>query len=587
MSERVLAVRPAKEIALLQAYRVPTHGAPIDLYLAGNEGTPRDANCLPQLADPELFRRYPDVDALEAEIAKTHGVTADRVLVCAGADDALARAIRSVAAPDRAVILPIPTFEMLDRYVVLSGCDLKTVRWDTGQYPCSEVISLVDSNTAAIVVVSPNNPTGAIATADDVTKLCRAAPGALIVIDQAYGEYADVDLVPVATRHPNAVIMKTMSKAWGLAGLRIGYVIGEPEILRWMRAVGQPYAVSSLSVAAARKALKDDRDWVRDRVAQVRKEREALHALLDELGQRPRQSSANFVLAEFDDALWVRDALSGLGIAIRNFPGRPELNQCLRISCPGNDQQYERLDAALRAALAPQALLFDMDGVLADTSHSYREAVVRTAASFGVEVTREDVTREKMAGDANDDWLLTQRMVSDRGRSVSYDDIVARFEEHYQGRDGAEGLWRSEQLLVKVETLQALSAQYKLAIVTGRPRSDALRFLRMFDLERLFSVVVCREDADLKPSPSPVRRALEDLAVAHAWMFGDTPDDLVAARLAGVVPVGVLAPGDVSELADTLDKNENSSGDAVCSALISAGASRVFPNIEEALELAK
>ena len=97
-----------------------------------------------------------------------------------------------------------------------------------------------------------------------------------------------------------------------------------------------------------------------------------------------------------------------------------------------------------------------------------------------------------------------------------------------------------------------LKQSVALGIVTGRPRADALRFLRQHDLESLFDAIVCMEDAPAKPSAEPVRQALRQLGVRRAWLAGDTPDDIVAARDAGVLPLGILAPGDGKEAADAL-----------------------------------
>ena len=111
----------------------------------------------------------------------------------------------------------------------------------------------------------------------------------------------------------------------------------------------------------------------------------------------------------------------------------------------------------------------------------------------------------------------------------------------------APALLAQERPLVELGELQALAAKRPLAVVTGRPRADAERFLAEHGIADCFRAVVTLEDGPLKPDPAPVRRALERLGVATAWMVGDTPDDLRAARSAGVLPIGVIAPGDDPE----------------------------------------
>lgn len=150
----------------------------------------------------------------------------------------------------------------------------------------------------------------------------------------------------------------------------------------------------------------------------------------------------------------------------------------------------------------------------------------------------------KSVGYANDDWDLTRRLCRTAGADVPLQMIKDHFEKVYQGNGSTPGLKREETPLLDRDTLAALAGRLPLGIVTGRPRTDAVEFLERFDLGEFFSAVVTREDAPMKPDPGPVRLALARLGVDRAWMLGDTSDDLVAARAAGVVPIGVVAPGD-------------------------------------------
>lgn len=586
--------RPAPMVRSLKAYAPAGGDRPrvIDLKLDANEG-PAPSSVLMDWLKPkssELLRRYPSAAGLEAQIARTLGLGAARVVVTAGGDDALERIARAVLAPGREAILTTPTFEMIGRYATLAGADVVEVPWLEGSLDVDAIEGKIGPRTAAIFVVTPNNPTGQTVSAETIRRLSAAIPAGLLVVDLAYTEYADEDLSEVVALLPNAVGVRTFSKAWGLAGLRVGYAFGSEEVIGWLRAVGHPYAVSGPSLAIASAWFEAGRSRVEASIRRVKIERRELIAHLRDLGAEPLESEANFVLVRIPEragtgdatrsgsaAHGVADVLAGLGIAVRRFGGGSALASYLRITLPGEAGAFSRVCKGLTAALRPSAVLFDMDGVIADVSRSYRRAIVETAAAFGVTLSAAEITEAKSAGNANNDWVLTQRLLKARGVEVGIDDVTLTFERFYQGDEGAglPGLWREETLLVDRAWLEGLAGRYTLGIVTGRPRRDAERLLAHFGLADLFAVMVTMEDAPAKPDPRPVTLALERLAatgcdtggrggaggaggagngapvgvldpfaVGGVWMIGDTPDDLVAARRAGVVPIGVVAPSD-------------------------------------------
>ena len=531
-----------------------------DLVLDANEAAAPPAPLAERLGVADLHR-YPDASPLEALVAGHLGVAADRVLVGAGADDLLQRAVAAVCSPGREAILAVPGFAMLHRYVALAGAGVRELTWWQGEWPVDEALALADDATSLVAVVSPNNPTGATISRAALERLAASLPRALILLDHAYVEFADDDLTDLAFRLPNVVAVRTVSKAWGAAGLRVGWAVGDERVIRWMRAAGHPYPASSPSLAAVAGLLRDGLAAPAGRIGEIRRERAALGSLLESLGASPLPSQANFVLARVTDAAFARDALAALGIAIRAF-AEPLLDGWIRVTVPGEPKTYRRLARSLGAALAPGAVLLDMDGVLADVSGSYREAIRATAASFGAEVEPGEISAAKAAGDAANDWVVTARLLAARGIEPPMDEVVARFEALYQGVDDRSGLRSRERPLLSPDELARIAARRPVGVVTGRPRRDAERFLAEHNLAGSVGAVVCMEDAAAKPDPAPVRLALERLGVASAWMVGDTPDDLRAARAAGVVPLGVPAPGEEPAAARRV--------------LSAAGAARVF-----------
>jgi histidinol-phosphate aminotransferase len=347
------------------AYAPEVLAGPVTLKLDANEGAcPPDA-VLAELAriTGEALRRYPPSPArLEAAIARRLGVPAESVAVTAGADDALERAVRVAICPGRGMILPVPTFEMLARYGRRAGGAIAEVPWLDGAYPIDAVLAAATPRTALVAVVSPNNPTGLVATAADLARLSAALPGALLLVDLAYTEFADEDLTGAALALPNALVTRTFSKALGLAGARVGYAVGPRRLVDLVRAAGNPYAVSSMSLALAEARLARGLDDVDALCARVRLERERLRGILARGGARPLASQGNFAFARFADAARVRDELGRRGISVRAFASSPRIRDCLRITVPGNEADFERLAAAL-AEILPGASSKEVDDV--------------------------------------------------------------------------------------------------------------------------------------------------------------------------------------------------------------------------------
>ncbi len=534
----VCAARPG--VAGLRGYRRSAAPAWVTMRLDSNEGRSPPPEAMAALAgvDQEATRRYPDATGLERLIAERLGVAAGQVVATCGGDDAIDRVCRAFIGAGSEAIVATPTFEMIERSIRLGGGRVVGVPWE-GEYPIDEVLARVSEATALIAVVSPNNPTGAVVDAEVLRRLSAAAPRAVLLVDLAYSEFADEDLTAAALELPNAVVVRTFSKAWGLAGLRIGYAVSREETAESIRAVGGPFAVSGAGIAAAGACLSGGDAWMREGVAQVRREREQLAAMLEELGLRVAPSQGNFVLARSDRAGMVRERLLSMGISVRGFERGGPLSDAVRITCPGDQEEFDLLATALRSALRPQALLLDMDGVIADVSESYRAAIVATAARFGVDITAEDVAGAKRRPGSNNDWVVTQRLMHERGVTRSLEEVTQCFEGIY-----AE-LRDRERMIPERGVLERLAGRIRIGIVTGRPRRDAEEFVSRHRLDGMFSAMVCMEDTiRLKPDPAPVRLAMERMGAGSAWMVGDTPDDVQAARSAGVLPLVVAAPGE-------------------------------------------
>lgn len=564
--------RPVDAVRRIEATEVDGPQTPVRYRLDGNVGSLPSATFVDSLERPtgESIRAYPDSSDLVETICERFDLPEERVLPTAGSDGAIIRACRAMLEPGRSIVIPKPTFSLFSRSATLAGAEVRNVEWLRGSYPVDEMLQQVDERTSLIVAATPNNPTGLAISPAAMERIVGQTPGVVTLIDHAYVEYADRDFTSFAVSRDDVIVTRTLSKAWGMAGLRLGFAVAAPEIVEVLDVVGNPYPISSASIRIATRRLETNASEIERHVETVVEERGRLMDLLEQYGLEPTGSEANFVYARFEQPEWIWEAFAGMGFAVRGFPEERGPSDALRITLPSDESAFRELIRAARTIYEPEALLLDLDGVLADVSGSYRQAIVQTASHFGVELTDTDVSRAKAAGEANNDWRLTQRILAEEGVEVGFDEVKRVYEDLFQGRGDHPGLWREERLIESVERVEQLGRELPIGIVTGRPRRDAERFFENTGLGRVVETTVCMEDAAQKPEPDPVELLAERLGVERAWMLGDTPDDARAARAArtvSVLPLGVIAPGEEER--------------AMRSALLEAGCARVVDGLDE------
>jgi len=351
MNESAPNVMPQPVTAV--AGRTPYHSDrdcdTCDLLLDSNEG-PRPADELVNTlvyVDPTCIQRYPNTRELECDLAQHFRVTKQQVLVTNGGDDAIDRICRAFLDHSRELVQHVPTFEMIQRYAALVGATVRYTSWPGGCFPIDEMLSQVGTKTGVIAVVSPNNPTGAVVGMSDIRRLSMACPTAVVLLDLAYVEFADDDIMASALELPNVLVIRTFSKARGLAGQRVGFVVGPEQLIEPLRVVGGPYPVSGISVAVARQQLATGDAVMRTYVQQVRRERAELQSILEHCGASVQPSQGNFVFCRVGDAAIVRSKLVQRGVRIRAFINRPDVTNALRITCPGNAADFARLIQSL------------------------------------------------------------------------------------------------------------------------------------------------------------------------------------------------------------------------------------------------
>lgn len=299
--------------------------------------------------------RYPSRygDALKAAIASRLGVSPDMVVTGPGSDGVLDPAIRAFSVPGDTMALSDPTFVMAAPFGVMNG--LVPVQVPLLPDYDVDVEALLAAGARITYLCSPNNPTGRSIALESVRRIVEEAAG-LVIVDEAYAEFAGADALQLVRESDRVLITRTFSKAYGLAGLRVGYGVAAPDVVTAIEKARGPYTVGSPGESAAVAAICDGQEWMIERVAEARTARSGLHRALAGLGLEPAPSDANFVFVPVRGAVAIAGALAKRGIAVRAFTGLRAVSPALAAS--GGD--------ALRITVAPLNVLDSAVTALAD-----------------------------------------------------------------------------------------------------------------------------------------------------------------------------------------------------------------------------
>ena len=294
----------------------------------------------------EMLRRYPSpaADGFRAAAAKVLGVTPNMILAGNGSDDILTIATRTFVGPGESIAVPDPTYSLYGVLAQLQDAKFVTVPW--GKHYSLPTEALLATKAAAIYLANPNAPTGTMVPPAEIAALAKAFPG-LVLVDEAYADFADGNCLSLVRDHANIVVSRTFSKGYSLAGLRFGYAVAQPQVVSEMLKVKDSYNCDAISVVAATAAILDQ-EHARASWDHVREERTRMSAELTKLGWHVLPSHANFVLAICPGGNG-REAYLGLkaqGILVRFFD-KPGLADKIRITI-GTSQENNALIGGIK-----------------------------------------------------------------------------------------------------------------------------------------------------------------------------------------------------------------------------------------------
>ncbi len=286
--------------------------------------------------------RYPEREPVERIVAEHLRVGAEQVVLTNGVDEAIHVLFETFLEDGDELLLPVPTYTMYEVYASATDARAVTVQAaEDLQFPFERLLDAVTPRTKIIAIANPNSPSGSVATREQILEIARRAPDAVVLVDEAYFHFFGETVMDLVGSVPNLMVARTFSKAYGLAGLRLGVLAGPAELMKWVRRVLSPYSVNSLALACLPPALEDTAylDWY---VGEVLAARSEFEAALDESRVRRWPSAANFVLVEIGEEHkeFVR-LMSAGGVLVRDRSNDPGCHGCVRITIGTREQMRE------------------------------------------------------------------------------------------------------------------------------------------------------------------------------------------------------------------------------------------------------
>lgn len=346
-AQRIKPYEATSSLNRIQELGQESHAFKLDWNETTVPPTPKVADAIGRfLSGPHHLNWYPDLESghLRERLADYTGLPSDHILVTNGSDDALDLVCRTYLDPRDQVIVPKPTYTHFFVYAGSRGAKITSVYGSTPFHRNDEgILDSIGLNTKLIYLVSPNNPTGLIYSHDVLRRVLEAAPHAIVIVDEAYYEFAGESAAPLVAEYANLVVTRTFSKAFGIAGLRVGYAMAQPGVIQDLRRLHNPKSVNVMGQIAAAAAL-DDLPYLNAYVDEVAQAKLEIVNFFEARSLLCRNTPANFVLVRVPDSAQFSAHLADLGVYVRDRGSIPQMRNYLRMSVGTREQTRRVLD---------------------------------------------------------------------------------------------------------------------------------------------------------------------------------------------------------------------------------------------------
>jgi histidinol-phosphate aminotransferase len=525
--------------------------------------------------DKQLLSTYPEYNKLYYELSKYLKIKKEQLILSNGSDDIIRLIFMAFLDKNEEVIIPSPTFSMFKINANIVGAKIINIDVLSKDFTKQVIKKINECSPKLVVIVNPNNPTGTSISLRDLKQILTEArlKNCLVLVDEAYFEFNEVTAIDLITKFDSLIITRTFSKAYGLAGLRLGYGCANKGIITILKKIISPYPVSSFSVFVALEAIKNN-NYVDKYCLNVKTNKFILIKRLRSLNFEVFDGDANFIILKSKEYRSILKLLDNNNILVRDIS--KSMNNCLRITV-GCKKDNEFLIKCLKQFIQKKnIILFDLDGTIANVNYSYDEVIRQTVFYFTKqEITNKYIQSFRQKSKINNDWKLTFEIIKEliikrknsekkieKSFQFSFKEVKFIFQEKYLGKKTIKknkfnftGLINEESLLIDKEIFKNLSKKNILGIITGRPKNEALYFLKKFNILKYFKAVITLDDVkNDKPSPEGIIKALKQIlsskdlkenniektSNSKIFYVGDTVTDIEASLSANIIPIGFI-----------------------------------------------
>lgn len=352
-------IRARNELYSISAYNPPLKERGGKIRLDFNENTngpsPKVIRAIQEM-NGESVSMYPDPAPLKEKLAFFLNLKKEQVLLANGSDEAILLTLYSFLERGDRIIIPDPTFSIYELYAASIGADIKKVEYNADfTFPTKKIISEIIPKTRMIILVSPNNPTGTVIARRDIEEIIKKAKevGCLVVLDEAYWQYYGKTNYDFITKYDNVVVFQTFSKAYGLAGVRVGYAVAQESIISVLEKLRPPYTMNITAITAATVAL-DDQEYVDSYVKEVSEAKKIIEKFARENSLMMYPTGSNFCIMKVGDKnKEIIASLKEKGILLRELKDSELLRGCMRVGI-GNRQEMQTVINALKDILVKE-----------------------------------------------------------------------------------------------------------------------------------------------------------------------------------------------------------------------------------------